>query len=152
MNESVLVIDDDAAVRKVLSEILSENGYSVVTVENGKQALKTSEKEYFDAALIDVELPDIQGTELLRKLKDRNPKMVKIIVTGFPSLQNAIEAVNEGADGYVLKPFKPKELLETIRKHLDEKAAEYLRLRTEIDESNRFTDQFKKPKGSMFSR
>jgi len=152
LNESVLVIDDDAAVRKVLSEILSENGYSVVTVENGKQALKTSEKEYFDAALIDVELPDIQGTELLRKLKDRNPKMVKIIVTGFPSLQNAIEAVNEGADGYVLKPFKPKELLETIRKHLDEKTAEYLRLRMEIDESNRFTDQFKKPKGSMFSR
>jgi DNA-binding NtrC family response regulator len=152
LNESVLVVDDDDGVRKVLSSILSEKGYLVVAVENGKQALRASEKEYFDVALIDVELPDINGTELLRKLKEKQPNIIKIIVTGFPSLENAIKAVNEGADGFVLKPFDSEKLLETIRKHLDEKAAENLRVRMEIEESSKFQEQFKKPKGSMFSR
>lgn len=152
MNESVLVVDDDAGVRKVLSSILSEKGYLVVTVENGKQALKATEKEYFDVALIDIELPDIKGIELLRKLKERQPEIVKIIVTGFPSLENAVKSINEGADGYVLKPFDVAELLGTIRRHLDEKAAERLRIRMELEDSSKFQEQFKKPKGSIFSR
>jgi two-component system response regulator AtoC len=150
LNEKILIIDDDASVRKVLSSILSEKGYLVATVENGKQALKAAEKEHFDLALIDVVLPSIKGTDLLRKLKERQPRMVKIIVTGFPSLETAIKAVNEGADGYILKPWNAKELLKAIRKHLDEKAAEYLRIRAEIEESNKFAEQFKKPKGSIF--
>jgi DNA-binding NtrC family response regulator len=150
LNEKILIIDDDASVRKVLSSILTENGYLVASVENSRQALKAAEKEHFDLALIDVVLPGIKGTELLRKLKEKQPRMVKIIVTGFPSLENAIKAVNEGADGYVLKPWNVEELLKTIRKHLDEKTTEYLRIRTEIEESNRFREQFKKPKGSIF--
>jgi DNA-binding NtrC family response regulator len=150
LNEKILIIDDDASVRNVLSSILSEKGYAVATAENGKQALKAVENERFDLALIDVVLPGIKGTDLLRKLKQRQPRMVRIIVTGFPSLENAIKAVNEAADGYVLKPWNAKELLKTIRKHLDEKTTEYLRIRTEIEESNRFEEQFKKPKGSIF--
>lgn len=150
MNEKILIVDDDAGVRKVLSSILSEKGYLIATVENGKQALRAAEKEHFDLALIDIMLPGIKGTDLLHRLKERQPRMVKIIVTGFPSLENAMKAVNEGADGYVLKPFDVKELIKTIRKHLDEKAAEYLRIRTEIEESNKFLEQFKKPKGSIF--
>jgi DNA-binding NtrC family response regulator len=151
LNESILVVDDDAGVRKTLSSILSENGYLVVTAENGKQTLKATEKEYFDAALIDVELPDIKGTELLIKLKERQPSMVRIIVTGFPSLENAIKAVNQGADAYVLKPFDVAELLEMIRKHLDEKVAERFRVWMEMEKSIKFSEQFKKPKGSVFS-
>ena len=152
MNESVLVVDDDSGVRKVLSSILSEKGYLVVTVENGKQALKASEKEYFDVALIDIELPDIKGVELLQELKERQPEMIKIIVTGFPSIDNAMKAINEGAEGYVLKPFDVEKLLETIRKRLDEKTAEQFRIRMEIEEGSKFQDQFKKPKGSIFTR
>jgi DNA-binding NtrC family response regulator len=151
LNESILVVDDDAEVRKTLSSILSENGYLVVTAENGKQALKVTEKEYFDAALIDVELPDIKGIELLLRLKERQPCMVRIIVTGFPSLVNAIKAVNQGADGYVLKPFDVAELLEIVRKHLDEKLAERFRVWMEMEKSTKFSEQFKKPKGSIFS-
>ena len=149
MHERILVVDDDADVRKTLSSILSEEGYIVATVENGKQALKATEKELFDLALIDVELPGMKGTELLHKLKENQPRMVKIIVTGYPSFDNAMKAVNEGADGYVLKPFEPGKLLKIVRKHLDEKATEYLRIRTEIEQTNKFEEQFKKPKGSF---
>ena len=144
MNERILIVDDDADIRKVLSSILSEEGYLVAAVENGKQALKATENQFFDLALIDVELPGIKGTELLHKLKETQPRMVKIILTGFPSFENAMKAVNEGADGYILKPFEGGKLLKTIRKHLDQKANEYLRIRTEIEQNSKFQEQFKK--------
>jgi len=154
--ESILVVDDDSEVRKTLSSILRNEGYSVETVENGKQAIKASERFPFDLALIDIKLPDLEGTDLLNKLKDKQPNMVKIIITGFPSLENAIKAINEGADGYVLKPFDVPKLLEAIRKHLDEKAAERIRIFVEKSENKQknteFRKQFKKKPDSLFSR
>jgi DNA-binding NtrC family response regulator len=156
LNESVLIVDDDTYVRKTLSSILLDDGYCVETVENGKQAIEALEKAHFDLALVDIELPDMKGTELLLRLKKKQPKMVKIIITGFPSLENAIKAVNEGANGYILKPFDPEELLKIIRKQLDEKAAEQLRTwieKSEMEQRNTvFSEQFKKSKGSLFSR
>lgn len=151
MYESILVVDDDILVRKTLSSILSTEGYAVETVENGKQALKTIEKGSFDVALIDIQLPDTKGVDLLLKLKQKQPKMVRIIITGHPTLDNAIKALNEGADGYVLKPFDTIRLLETIRKHLDEKNAERIRLWIEMEKGNKFSEQFKKPRGSIFT-
>jgi DNA-binding NtrC family response regulator len=115
----VLVVDDDAGIRKTLSKILEKEGYLVETVENGMEAIKASNKRFFNVALIDIRLPDIEGTRLLERLKEHEPKMVKIIITGYASLQNAIEAVNKGADGYVLKPFDATELLAMIEKHLE---------------------------------
>jgi len=136
---SILVVDDDAGIRKTLSKILEREGYLVENVENGKQAIEASKKWFFNVALIDIRLPDMDGTELLDRLKDTEPKIVKIIITGFPSLQNAVEAVNRGADGYVLKPFDAGELLAMIEKHLkrqredtkysDKKVAEYIETR-----------------------
>ena len=116
---SVLVVDDDAGIRKTLSKILEKEGYLVETVENGQQAIKASNERFFNVALIDIRLPDMEGTKLLERLKEPEPKMVKIIITGYASLQNAVEAVNKGADGYVLKPFDATELLEIIEKHLE---------------------------------
>ena len=115
---SVLVVDDDAAIRRTLSKILEKKGYLVETVESGGKAIEASNEKFFNAVLIDIRLLDIEGTDLLEKLKETVPKMVKIIVTGYPSLQNAIEAVNKGADGYVLKPFDVGKLLALIEKHL----------------------------------
>ena len=136
MNENILVVDDDAQVRKTLSSILSEEGYSVVTAENGKQATKISEKSRFDMALIDIKLPDMEGTELLQRLKQNQPHMVKIIITGFPTLENAMETVNEGADGYILKPFDVEKLLEMIRKHLKRETAEHVSNWMEFDQDS----------------
>jgi DNA-binding NtrC family response regulator len=116
---SVLIVDDDAGIRKTLSKILEKEGYLVETVENGQQAIKASNKRFFNVALIDIRLPDIEGTRLLERLKEHEPKMVKIIITGYASLQNAIDAVNKGADGYVLKPFDATELLAMIEKNLE---------------------------------
>jgi len=150
VNESILVVDDDALVRKTLCSILSTEGYVVETAENGKHALKAIEKGRFDVALIDIQLPDIKGVDILFKLKQTQPRMVRIIITGYPSLENAIKAVNEGADGYVLKPFDSMKLLETIRKLLDEKNAEQIRMWVEMEKGNKFSEQFKKPRGSIF--
>lgn len=126
MNENILVVDDDTELRKVLSSILSEEGYSVKTVENGKQAIEVSEKKRFDLALIDIKLPDMNGTELLHRLKEKQPHIVMIIITGFPTIQNAMGAVNEGADGYILKPFEIRKLLQAVRKHLNKEAADHI--------------------------
>jgi DNA-binding NtrC family response regulator len=126
LNENILVVDDDTELRKVLSSILSEEGYAVKTAENGKQAIEVSEKKRFDLALIDIKLPDMEGTELLHRLKEKQPHIVMIIITGFPTIQNAMGAVNEGADGYILKPFEIRKLLEAVRKHLNKEAAEHL--------------------------
>jgi DNA-binding NtrC family response regulator len=128
---SILIVDDDAGVRNMLSSVLSNEGYLVEAVKNGKEAIKTCEKSVFDVALIDVELPVIKGTELLNRLKKMQPKMIRIIITGHPSLESAMKAVNERADGYVLKPFEVAELLEMIKGLLTEKTNEYLRAFTE---------------------
>ena len=97
------------------------------SVDNGKQAIEASKKWSFNIALIDIKLPDMEGIKLLEKLKDAEPKMVKIIITGYPSLKSAIEAVNRGADGYVLKPFDVSKLLAMIDKQL-KKQRESLKL------------------------
>jgi two-component system response regulator AtoC len=117
-NARILVVDDDESVRKVLTTILEDKGYHVETAKNGKEAIKKSNTKVYNLALIDIRLPDLEGTKLLTKMKDTTPKMIKIIITGYPSLQNAIEAVNKGADSYILKPFNVKDVLKTIRNHL----------------------------------
>jgi len=120
----ILIVDDDESIRKTLLAILEEEGYRVDTAENGKQAIDRSNTELYNLALIDIRLPDMEGTELLTKMKNTTPKMRKIIITGYPSLQNAIEAVNKGADAYVLKPFNMEKIMKTIREQLEKQEEE----------------------------
>jgi DNA-binding NtrC family response regulator len=115
----------------MLCSVLFDDGYIVEAVDNGKKAIKACEKSPFDVALIDVELPDMKGIELLNRLKKLQPKMIRIIVTGYPTLENAMKAVNERADGYMLKPFEVAELLEMIKRLLAEKTNEYLSILAE---------------------
>ncbi len=140
---SILVIDDEEIVRDMLTKVLEEEGYSVDTAQDGKSAIKICEKQHFDAALIDINLPDINGTDLLGKLKAIRPKMVRIIITGHPSIENAVKAVNEKSDGYILKPFDIPQLLETIKKMIDEKTNEYFQMFTEVEKAKKETPLFK---------
>ena len=114
----IIIIDDDKSIRQVLKTILEQEGYTVDTADTGKQAiLKTNEKAY-NLALIDMRLPDIDGIDLVLKIKDTTPRMRKIIVTGYPTIQNAMEAVNRQADAFILKPFDVERVLQTIREQL----------------------------------
>ncbi|MGQ9640524.1 MAG: response regulator [Candidatus Bathycorpusculaceae bacterium] len=138
-NARILIVDDDENIRKVLTTILEDEGYIVEAVENGKKAVEKTKKSFYNLALIDIRLPDMEGTELLTKMKDTTPKMRKIIITGYPTLQNAIEAVNRGADAYILKPFDIEKVLQTINDQLkkqeeegqysQEKVAEFIETR-----------------------
>ena len=115
---SILVVDDDVGIRTTLQTILECEGYVVETASNGSEAIEKSEKDLFDLALVDMRLPDMMGTDLLGQLKERTPKTQKIILTGYPSMQNAINSVNKGADGYILKPVDPEVILDTVKKHI----------------------------------
>jgi len=118
--KSILVIDDDEVVLNSIAEALRLEGHKVDTAETGKEAMEKCNLRFYNLALIDIRLPDMEGTKLLKAIRDTTPKMVKIIVTGYPSLQNATEALNKGADGYVIKPVDMSKLLTTVREHLQE--------------------------------
>jgi len=120
----ILVIDDDENIRKVLETILEDEGYIVETAETAKKGIEESEKAFYNLALIDVRLPDMEGIEILSKLRNTKPKMRKIIITGYPTLQNAVAAVNKGADAYVMKPFEVDKILQTIREQLKKQEEE----------------------------
>jgi len=101
---------------------LTDEGYIVDAVDTGEKAIKATHEKFYNLALIDIRLPDMEGTKLLTELKDTVPKMRKIIITGYPTLQNAIEAVNRGADAYIVKPINMDEALKTIREQLQKQA------------------------------
>jgi len=120
----ILIVDDDQSIREVLTSILTDEGYVVEAVDTGEKAIKATHEKFYNLALIDIRLPDTEGTKLLTKLKNTVPKMRKIIITGYPTLQNAIEAVNKGADAYIIKPIDMEETLKVIREQLQKQAEE----------------------------
>jgi len=120
----ILVIDDDESVRTTAAAILEVEGYEVDTAENGKEAIEKSNTDLYRVALIDFRLPDMDGTELLTALRETTPKMAKIMVTGYPTVQNAIECVNKHADAYFVKPVDYEKLLNTIRELIQKQEKE----------------------------
>lgn len=120
----ILVVDDDETIRITMKAILQDEGYIVDLAATGKEAIqKTTEKNY-NVALLDIRLPDMEGVELLKLLKDGIPRIRKIMVTGYPSMQNAISALNKNADAYLLKPVDVEKLLATIKQQLTDQENE----------------------------
>jgi len=120
----ILVVDDDENIRKTLSTILKNEGYAVDVAQNGSEAIKKTAASAYNVALIDIRLPDMEGIEILTKMKNAVPKTRKIIITGYPTLKNAVAAVNKNADAYLMKPVDIDKLLETIREQLKLQEAE----------------------------
>jgi DNA-binding NtrC family response regulator len=120
--KSILIVEDDKAIIKSLKGILQSEGYSVDTAENGREAIQKSKEKFFNVALLDIKLPDMEGTKLLVTMHENLPKMVKIMITGYPSLENAVEALNRGADAYIIKPVKPEKLLALIEEKLEKQS------------------------------
>jgi DNA-binding response OmpR family regulator len=117
-NARILLIDDDKSILQTLSIVLQEEGYVVDTAESGKEAVDMSFASFYNLAVVDWRLPDVEGTKLITQLKETTPKMAKIMLTGYPSMNNAIEAVNQHADAFLLKPVDVDELLKKIRELL----------------------------------
>jgi DNA-binding NtrC family response regulator len=148
-NARILVVDDDENIRKVLVAILEDEGYVVDSVGTAKRAIEATKRRFYNIALIDIRLPDMEGTELLTRMKETTPKIRKIIITGYPTLQNAIEAVNRRADAYIMKPFDVKKVLQTIedqvkkqedeKKYSQDRVAEFIETRVKeltLNEAN----------------
>lgn len=117
---SILVVDDNESILETLSAILEEKGYRTDTAKNGKEAIEKAKTNFYNVALLDIKLPDIKGTKLLTKIEETTPRMVKIMITGYAALENAVEALNLGADAYIMKPVDPENLLKIMNEKLKE--------------------------------
>ncbi|MEJ2241192.1 MAG: response regulator [Candidatus Bathyarchaeota archaeon] len=116
--KNILIIYDDNFILNVFSRILQKEGFSVDVAETGQEAFEELETKKYDLALIDVKLPDIDGKDLVFKLK-RYPDMKKIVITGFPSIEDATEIMDHGATAYLVKPVKTEELIKLIKEKLE---------------------------------
>jgi len=115
----ILVVDDDETIRTTMKAILEDEGYLVDLASTGKEAIQKTQDKNYNVALLDIRLPDMEGVELLKLMKDNIPKTRKIMVTGYPSTQNAISALNKNADAYLLKPVDVEKLLNTVKEQLE---------------------------------
>lgn len=120
----ILIIDDDANLRKTLADILHHKGYETVVAADGREGLAQLRKHPVHLALIDIGLPDISGVEVLKGIKAENPTTEAIILTGNATLDTAIEAANQGAFSYLVKPYEIEQLLLNIRRAVEKRQAE----------------------------
>jgi len=109
--KSVLIVDDNPDILESFKFILESEGYSVDTARTSQEAVEKSENRFFNVALLDIKLPDMEGTELIKILR---PKMARIIMTGYPSSDNAVKSLDLGADAYLRKPIDPHNLAQVV--------------------------------------
>ena len=112
----ILVVDDEKVIREILADFLSMEGFSVRTAEDGSAALVELSRGHYDLVLSDLKMPNMGGLELLAAIRTHTPNVVTVIMTGFGTVETAIDAMKQGAYDYILKPFKVEEVVHTIRR------------------------------------
>jgi two-component system response regulator HydG len=120
----LLVVDDEAIVRDSLSKWFGEEGYEVGTAEGASEALTRLAAQRWDVALLDIKMPGTDGIELQRRLRERAPDLITIIMTGYASVETAVQALKDGAYDYVTKPFDPEEIAQLVKNALAHHRAE----------------------------
>jgi len=143
----IMVVDDDTEMCSLLYDVLSEAGHVVESADDGREALKRF-SDQIDLMITDLELPEMKGLELMHEVKKKQPGVSVIIITGFGTIESAIEAMKLGAYDYIPKPFKVEELLLIVQKALQEGALrrEVARLRKEIGKEYQFGNLIGKSK------
>jgi DNA-binding NtrC family response regulator len=116
----ILVVDDEDALRTVLSSELVNSGYEVATAADGDEAISAVQNKKFDLVLLDIKMPKVDGFEVLKFIKKNTPGVKVIMLTGFADLKNAIESKKHGAEDFVCKPYDLVDLLTTIERVLNE--------------------------------
>src|SRR5438477_902866 len=120
-NKHVLIVDDEPLIRDTLGEYLGQEGFAVTTCADGESALELAAGRRFDVALCDVQLPGIDGIELLERLLKISPQTLVLLITAYATVENAIRAFQRGAYDYLMKPIVLDEVLRKIRRLLDYK-------------------------------
>jgi len=116
---NILIIDDEKAIRKTLSEILSYEGYKIEEAGDGEEGLKRFKEKAYDVVLCDIKMPKLDGIEFLDKAREANPDVPVIMISGHGTIETAVEAVKKGAYDYISKPPDLNRLLITIRNAMD---------------------------------
>ncbi len=117
---TILIVDDDHELRTTIAEIIEQEEFLVETAENADQALKLMKNKFFDLVLLDMVMPGTNGTSAIALIRKLSPRTRIIIITAYASIQNAVQAMQQGADDYLSKPFNIDGLLTTVRKNLQE--------------------------------
>ena len=117
--KSILVVDDEVSVRTSLEKVLSKEGYITKTAGSGNDAIKILSESTVDIVLSDLKMPDGDGLELLRAVKEKTPNTVVILLTGYGTVETAVEAMKEGAYDFITKPFKKAVILSTIERAIE---------------------------------
>jgi len=112
----ILVVDDEESMLLMLKTFFTEKGYDCLTASNGAKALEILEKEKIDIVITDMRMPEMDGLDLLRNIKETHKNISAVIMTGFSEEYTTTEALNLGADGYITKPFRNKELLLILKR------------------------------------
>jgi len=117
--KTILLVDDDASLRRVLAHHLTEAGYRVLTAVDGKAGLDLFTEEQVEMVITDIQMPEMSGLDLLRRIRVMNPDTVVLVITAYGSIETAVEAMKLGAHDYITKPFNREELLLTVAKGLE---------------------------------
>lgn len=118
---NILIIDDEDIVRISCKRTLMPEGFEVKTAQNGIEGLKMIEEERFDIVLTDLKMPDIDGIEVLRLIKQRWAETVVIIITGYQTVDSAVTAIKLGAYDYIEKPFTPDGIVSVVYRALEDR-------------------------------
>ena len=118
----ILIIDDEASIRDSCSQVLSKEGYVTDTAEDGSIGLEKVKETKPDLVMVDLKMPGISGMEVLESLKEIDPDIVSIVITGYATIESAVEAMKLGAYDYVPKPFTPDELRLITRRGLEKRS------------------------------
>ncbi len=137
--ESILVVDDDLDFLKIIRRILEGKGFEVATAASASEALEKVNARFYNAAVLDISLPDADGTELLSGIIERHPDITAVMLTGHSSVQNAVKSLNCGAFAYLEKPLDPDNLLSVINRGLEKQrlVLENRRLVDQLEQHNR---------------
>jgi len=117
----ILIVDDEEAIRKSCERIFAQRGYQVETAASGKEGLERTTRGYYDCALIDLKMPDLDGMEIVRSVRRNRGNMAVLIITGHGAVDTAAEAARLGVCDYVCKPFTPDQIVEAVNRAMARK-------------------------------
>jgi putative two-component system response regulator len=124
MEDRILIVDDESTICSLMDRRLTREGYSCVTANNGKEALDLFLRNPFSLVLSDIRMPEMDGIELLKTIRTLSPKMMMVMVTGYPEINMAVEALRLGAYDFILKPADLELVVHSVKKALEKKKLE----------------------------